>query len=77
MTPQPPYEYSEGDRVASREGINGTVTYTDPDKGGVIRWDDGLEAGYTWQELGHITPAHADTDRRRKHPQATHKPPTR
>lgn len=50
------YEYSVGDEVRGDDGCVGVVTYTDPESGGVVRWDDGEETDYTWIELGSLTP---------------------
>ena len=57
------YDYSVGDRVHGDDGSNpwdiGTVMYTDPDSGGVVRWLDGEETGFSWEELGTLLPVAA------------------
>ena len=51
-----PYEYSVGDRIRGDDGCGGTVTWTDPNKSGIVRWDDNEETEYSWAELGQLGP---------------------
>jgi hypothetical protein len=53
---QPPYEYSAGDKIEDDDGTWGVVMYADPERGGVVRWDDGEETDYTWHQLGMLPP---------------------